>query len=197
MRIPIGEEHGWLVDWVFCPECDQATVMVKRYEDWAGAWNVTQSTLAYPRGSVRPKASADVPDDLAADYSEACLVLAHSPKAAAALGRRCLQHLLRDHVGVKPGSLDSEIQQVLDGGTLPSHLADAVDAVRVLGNFAAHPIKSQQSGEVVPVEPGEAEWTLDTVEQLFDFFFVAPAVTQRKRDALNARLADAGKPQLK
>ena len=46
------------------------------------------------------------------DYKEACLVLSDSPKASAALSRRCLQNLLRGAAGVKPGDLSIEIQQV-------------------------------------------------------------------------------------
>jgi hypothetical protein len=72
-----------------------------------------------------------------------------------------------------------------------------VDAVRNIGNFAAHPIKATATGEVLPVEPGEAEWNLDVLEALFDFFFVQPAVIKRKRDALNKKLASAGKPPVK
>ena len=124
-------------------------------------------------------------------------MFADSAKASAALSRRCLQNLLRDHVGVKHSNLDSEIQQVLDSGKLPSHLAEAIDAVRVGGNFAAHPIKSTNTGEIIDVGPGEAEWLLDTLEGLFDFYFVQPATLKRKRDALNAKLKDAGKPLLK
>jgi hypothetical protein len=46
-------------------------------------------------------------------------------------------------------------------------LASAVDAVRNVGNFAAHPIKSKSTGDVLDVEPGEAEWLLDALERLF------------------------------
>jgi hypothetical protein len=35
------------------------------------------------------------------------------------------------------------------------------------------------------------------LEALLDFYFVRPAKAQARRDALNARLAEAGKPQLK
>ena len=80
---------------------------------------------------------------------------------------------------------------------LPTHLAEDVDAIRHLGNFAAHPIKSTNTGEVVDVEPGEAEWLLGLLEGLFDFYFVQPAISKRKRDALNAKLKDAGKPPMK
>jgi uncharacterized protein Smg (DUF494 family) len=38
---------------------------------------------------------------------------------------------------------------------------------------------------------------LDVLEGLFDFYFVQPAVLQKKRDALNKKLAEAGKPVMK
>jgi hypothetical protein len=41
------------------------------------------------------------------------------------------------------------------------------------------------SGEVVPVEPHEAEWNLEVLESLFDFYFVQPASAKARREALN------------
>ena len=58
-------------------------------------------------------------------------------------------------------------------------------------------MKSTNTGEVIEVESGEAEWLLDTLEGLFDFYFVQPASLKKKREALNAKLTDAGKPPLK
>jgi len=103
---------------------------------------------------------------------------------------------LGDEAQVKHQDLYAEIQELLDRNTLPSHIADSLDAVRVIGNFAAHPTKSRSTGEIVPVEPGEAEWNLDVLEALFDFYFVAPARTKARKEALNKKLADAGKRQL-
>jgi hypothetical protein len=153
--------------------------------------------LVRPKGANRPPPPIEVPKEYSEDYKESCLVLPDSPKASAALSRRCLQHLLRGESKVKHQDLFSEIQEVINGGTLPSHIADGLDAVRNIGNFAAHPIKSQSSGEVVPVEPGEAEWNLDVLEALFDFYFVAPAKTKARKVALNKKLTDAGKPPVK
>jgi|SRR5215469_180806 len=99
---------------------------------------------------------------------------------------RCLQSLLREHAKTESKDLADQIQEVLDSKQLPTYLAVAIDSVRNVGNFAAHPIKSQATGEIVEVEPGAAEWNLETREGLFDFYFVAPAVLQKKRDALNA-----------
>jgi len=146
---------------------------------------------------ARDPVDAAVPAQFSGLYVEACNVLDASPRASAAVSRHCLQHLLHECAKVKPGNLNGEIQEVLDSGSVPSHVADSLDAVRTIGNFAAHPIKSTSSGQVVDVEPGEAEWNLDTIQSLFDFYFVQPAKTAARRAALNQKLADAKKPLLK
>jgi len=121
-------------------------------------------------------------------------VESYSQKAAAALARRCLQNLLHDQ-GIRKKNLNEEIAEAII--KLPSHLSQAIDAVRTIGNFAAHPIKYEHTGEIVEVESGEAEWSLDVLEQLFDFYYVAPKQLEAKRQALNQKLKEAGKPPLK
>ena len=107
------------------------------------------------------------------------------------MGRRCLQAVLREKAGVKPSDLSKEIDEVLASKTLPPDLAEAIDDVRNVGNFAAHPLKGTNTALVLDVEPGEAEWTLVVLETLFDFSFVQPARLKAKRDALNKKLAKA------
>jgi hypothetical protein len=158
---------------------------------------VSRNIQAWPKGIARAKLPGGViPPDIADDYREACLVLADSPKASAALSRRCLQSLLRNAAGIKHGDLYDEIQQVLDSKQLRGTIADSLDAVRVIGNFAAHPIKSKVTGEIVNVEPHEAEWNLDVLELLFDFYFVQPALAEKRKAALNQKLKEAGKQEL-
>jgi len=159
--------------------------------------NTSERFMVYPKGHHRPPVPQEVPPNIAEDYNEACLVFPDSKKASAALSRRCLQNLLREHANVKKGNLSNEIQEVIDSGVLPSHLADSIDAIRHVGNFAAHPIKSEKSGEIVPVEPGEAEWLLDVLEALFDFYFVQPAKLKEKRLKLNEKLKETGAKGLK
>jgi len=153
--------------------------------------------LILPKGINRKPVSCDVPKKFSEDYYEACLVLSDSPKASAALSRRCLQNLLRDQGNFKDKDLATEIQNAIDSNTLPSHISENLDSVRNIGNFAAHPIKSKSSGEVVNVEPHEAEWNLEVIESLFDFYFVQPEISKRKKDLLNKKLGDAGKAPLK
>lgn len=150
-----------------------------------------------PFASSRPPVPPEVDETFSRDYKESCLILTLSPKASAALSRRCLQNILRNKAGVKKGDLSNEIQQIIDSKSLPSHLSESIDAIRNIGNFAAHPLKSTASGEIIDVETGEAEWLLDVLEALFDFYFVQPAILKSKREALNKKLADLGKPSMK
>jgi hypothetical protein len=180
-----------------CPECHDKSIWIAKVDTRFSPERETgEYVLVYPR-SGRVSMGPEVPDVHAEHYQEACRVLSDSPKASAALSRRALQLLLRDVAKVKPSDLSKEIDEVLASNALPSHLARAIDAVRQLGNFAAHPIKSTNTGEIVEVEPGEAEWLLDVIEGLFDFYFVQPALLDKKREELNKKLAEAGKPPLK
>lgn len=159
--------------------------------------SLNEERLVWPKAVSRKPLQECVPEKYACDYKEACLVLADSAKASAALSRRCLQNILLNEEGVKKGNLSDQIQEVLDRQKYPIDLAESVDAVRNLGNFAAHPLKDTVSGEIIEVEPGEAEWNLDVLEMLFDYYFVQPSIRRAKRDALNEKLARAGKPQMK
>jgi Domain of unknown function (DUF4145) len=184
----------WGIRSTNCPACGKAIIMLVNYR---GNADERAERLVLPKAPARAPLSPDIPPEFSNNYTEACLVLADSPKASAALSRRCLQHLLREKAEVAPSDLYNEIQQVLDLKALPKYLAEAIDAVRIIGNFAAHPIKSKSTGEIVDVEDGEAEWLLDTLEGLFDFYFVQPLLLQKKKDALNQKLAEVGKPPLK
>lgn len=188
-----------------CPNCNKITMYFGQRQVHMSQGNVQRAEvlnnpeLVWPRGAAPRPLPAEVPDPYASEFrqSVACLDDAKSPMASAALSRRCLQNVLLNHCGIQKKDLDKEIQEVIDSGKFPQALAESLDAVRTIGNFAAHPIKSQSTGLVVEVEPGEAEWLLDVLEELFDFAFVQPARLAAKRAALNAKLVDAGKRELK
>jgi hypothetical protein len=187
----------WHIEKQLCPVCQRFVIQLVRREFKGDDFMEMHRYLVRPKVAFRPRPSIHVPEDFAQDYIEASLILTDSPKASAALSRRCLQHILREKAGVKPADLAREIEEVLRSGRLPSHLADAIDAVRNIGNFAAHPMKAKSTGEILPVELGEAEWNLDVLDGLFDFYFVQPVILQQRREALNSKLASAGKPPIK
>ena len=193
-------DKSWFILSYDCPACRRLNLYLinaekyTRHSDTHHSLDTIKSkAVVRPKGSNRPPAPPEVPAHIVEDYAEACLVLPDSSKASAALSRRCLQTLLREAAGVTPGNLYDEIQEVIDGGTLPSHLVEVIDAIRNIGNFAAHPMKSQNTGLILPVEPEEAGWNLDVLEALFDFYFVQPAAVAAKKAALNQKLSDAGK----
>jgi hypothetical protein len=150
--------------------------------------------MIYPLWAQRNSAPQEVPYEIAQDFNEACLVESLSSKAASALWRRCLQNIFHEQ-GIKKKDLNQEIEEAIK--TLPSHLSDAIDAIRNIWNFSAHPMKYTQTWDIVEVEEWETEWVLDTLEWLFDFYYVAPAKLKSKRDTLNIKLTAAWKPNLK
>lgn len=177
-----------------CPNCNRIVVSVGQMKPQRPGQILVYETLVWPQTVGRNPAPPDVPADIASDYQEAATIVALSPKASAAISRRCLQSVLRQQ-GFAQRDLAQQIEAALP--TLPSYIADNVDAVRNIGNFAAHPLKATASNSILEVEPGEAEWTLDVLDSLFDFYYVQPRLAQQKRDALNAKLNAAGKPPLK
>lgn len=186
-------EGTWSARYQQCPECGNSIIFLKR--DSVYSANAVQSFMAYPKGAVRPIA-AEVTDPYRKDFIEACKVLEDSPKASAALSRRNLQAILRDKAGTKSKDLFDQIEEVNTSGKIPSHIVDDLHAVRNIGNFGAHEIKSKTTGAIVEVEPGEAEWNLDVLESLFDFYFVQPALAAKRKAELNKKLREAGKPEL-
>jgi len=132
----------------------------------------------------------EVPSHVATDYNEAALVLGLSAKASAALSRRCLQAVLREQ-GFQQKDLWQQIAEA--NKALPSFLQETVDQIRHFGNFAAHPTVERATGEIIEVEHGEAEWTLEVLDMLFDHYYVQPQRARQRKDALNQKLSAAGK----
>ena len=180
-----------------CPDCLRHLVAFDEAEidKSTGDPGDTEKILLWPLTTSRPPVADEVPSHIAEDFTEAASVLHLSAKASAALSRRCLQAVLREAGQTKAKDLNDQIDEVLS--SLPANIASNVDAIRVVGNFAAHPIKSQQTGSIIEVEPGEADWNLDVLDALFDFYYVRPEVERKKREELNKKLQDAGKPPLK
>ena len=184
-----GIPYEWSLVYIQCPACYQFIVYIERRHAMGGPFN--SRSQVFPQNNPRPNCPKEVPNDIAQEYTEACLILPISPTASAALSRRCLQHFLREVVKVKSGNLIDEIKEVINIGQLPSHISEDLDAVRQIGNFAAHPRKNEQTGTILPVEPGEAEWNLEVLEALFDFYCVQPAKARKRRDDLNQKLTEA------
>ncbi len=191
-----------------CPSCDQTIFVQAQAIIISPIDNATYdvfdlsfggkviSIYPYMKKVVLPP---EVPEKYAGDFREAVMVLHVSPMASAALSRRILQNILRDeyNIAVRDKSLASEINVFITIPGIPSYLTDAVDAIRQIGNLAAHPMKDTNTGEIVAVETGEAEWLIEVLNDLFDFRFVHPKKLQKRKDQLNTKLQNLGKSPMK
>lgn len=204
-RIGEDADGSWCANSFKCPACERIVIFLtcgklkpRRPHHFEPEYETTHWEFqVFPRANARQFPPGDVPEEIAEEYIEAASVLNDSPRASAALSRRCLQHVLKDAAGATHNDLSKQIDFVLQKNELPSHLSKDIDAIRSIGNFAAHPIKSTTSGEIVDVELGEAEWTLDVLDGLFDFYYVQPKLAQARRDRLNEKLKDADRKPLK
>jgi hypothetical protein len=175
-----------------CPNCHDHIISISKYsesEDQYGMIEVSNE-LIWPKRINSANLHASIPTQIAEDYVEAVNTLQISPKASAALSRRCLQTVLNEQ-GFNQRNLSDQIDAAKK--TIPSYVSKNLDAVREIGNFSAHPIKSQTTGEIVDVEPEEVEWNLSALKTLFQFYYIQPAEDAAKREALNKKLTDAGR----
>jgi hypothetical protein len=197
-----GQNKGVALQTALCPECEGLIVKIIygiccQFPN--GEWSIItikKEEIIYPNSYIR-SIEPEVPSRYADEYKEACAVLNISPKASAALSRRILQTILREEFHINKKSLDQEIYDFINLKGIPTHLSIAIDAIRNIGNFAAHPLKDTNTGEIVDVEPGEAEWLLDVLDTLFDFTFVQPKKIEERKKKLNEKLSAIGKPPMK
>src|SRR5947209_2335178 len=85
---------GWRYRTAVCPSgvCREMTIEMARLSTEQPEWQ-----QVHPVGSNRGPTPREVPKEISTDYDEACQVLPVSPKASAALVRRCLQAMLHAH----------------------------------------------------------------------------------------------------
>lgn len=193
-----SQERWWAVHYV-CPNCAKQVISLDyyQYNPYQNKWLRKDSRYIFPKAIQNQPLPVEVDDPVVvSDYTEAGLVLTDSPKSSAALTRRCLQYILREKVGTTKRDLADQIQEVIDGKLLPTDIAESLDSVRNIGNFAAHSQKSKATGEIVDVEPHEAEWNMETLYELIDYIYVRPVRFQRKKENFNDKLREVGKPEM-
>lgn len=190
-------DHKWHTRQYVCPNCDNQVIILAHFQYVYSQWKEQDSRYIFPKAIKNQPLPAEVDDEVVtSDYNEASLVLTDSPKSSAALTRRCLQYILRQKVGTTKKDLADQIQEVIDNKMLPTEIAEGLDAVRNIGNFAAHSQKSKSTGEIVDVEPHEAEWNLEILYDLIDYVYVRPVRFQRKKEGFNEKLKEVGKPEM-
>ena len=186
-----GEKANVSVQNTLCPRCRKRIIRIRAGR---GGGRV-EEYVAYPRNTGRA-APPEVPEPLRSDYAEAVAILDRSPQASAALARRIVQQVLTEQGRYAQQNLFKQIEAFIEDERTPSVLRSNLHYLREIGNFAAHPIKSERSGEILPVEPHEAEWALEVVDRLFDYYYVTPVRDKKLQRQFEERRADAGRASL-
>jgi Domain of unknown function (DUF4145) len=110
---------------------------------------------------------------------------------SAVLARKILADLLERYANVPRSlKLSKMIDDFLGQEGHPSHVRDNLHYLREIADFAAHTQKDT-IGNVIDINPGEAEWTLETVDSLFDYFIVGPEKDKQRRTAFDMKIAAA------
>ena len=144
-----ASNRNFSVDSTQCPECQKLIFRLSTFPSLPEPVPIPpeDSFIVYPHGVAPRPVPTEVGKEFGDDFDEACRVLPISQKASAALSRRCLQNLLREKAKVKPSTLAREIQEAIKTNSFPGNLEKSLDAVRSVGNFAAHPINPSLTQE--------------------------------------------------
>lgn len=169
------------------PECYRATLLATLFErdasqerDQYVLGSAVQTWRLIPESRARAWPEY-VPEFVVSDYNEACAIENASPKASAAMSRRCLQSIIRDFFQIAKARLVDEID-ALEGKVGPDVQA-ALHALREIGNVGAHPERDPNT--IVEIEPGEATAMIDLLEVLIEETYLA----RHERDTKIARVS--------
>jgi hypothetical protein len=137
--------------------------------------------LAVPRKRAPRRIDPFVPEEFSKPYIRASLILEDAPDMSGVLSRRILQGLLKTYAGRSEYKLEEQIDKFIEDSAHPSNVKDNLHYLREIGNFAAHAKANKETGEIVEIGPQEAEWTLEVIDGLFDYFVVAPEKNRQRR----------------
>jgi hypothetical protein len=152
--------------------------------------------IAWPRfGEGKRHIAPEVGDPLRADYEQAAAILEISPRMSAVMSRRILADLLERCAGLSGFSLAKRIDGFTNDKSHPSGLRDNLHHFREIADFGAH-TQTDDQAQIIDVGRDEAEWTLDLLDRLFDYFIVAPERDRKMREAMDKRIKDAGRKEI-
>jgi len=191
-----GSQSDFMIESTVCPACYQPNLYLVEgvykvkesiHKSVRVAEDVKWRRLIYPLTEHASSLPPEVPNEYRSLYNEASAVLPISPRASAALARTLLEMILVNQGAPKSKDLFAQIEWCLTQG-VPTYISESLDDVRKVGKFAAHFKQNACNGEVLEVEPGEAEFVLVNVVNLLDFYFVMPAKVRERSEAIRQKL---------
>lgn len=176
--------------WGTCPGCSELVIdsIISRFH----TDEIVNAERLYPVIAISSPLPSDIPEAIADEYREAAKLRTISPRASAALARRCLQLGLRAN-GFRAKNLVKEIEKAEADSRCSSSLIAKLHAVRIVGNYTAHATEDE-NGNFLSVEPDELDLLFATIEEFFDVFYVKPKQHERQMAAVKRKVEAAKKP---
>ena len=186
-------------EWMRCanPECSQAVIRMNELHmkpsetEPLNFESETHTWFARPRSGSRP-VDPLVKDPYRRDYLEAASILDLSPRMSAVLSRPILGDLLEEFAGQTQFSLTSRIDKFIDEPQHPGYIRENLHHFREVADFGAHSQKDGQA-QIIDISREEAEWTLDILDSLFEYFIIAPDRSRKIREAMDKKIDAAGR----
>ena len=110
---------------------------------------------------------------------------------SAVLSRKIIADLLEEHCGFDDHLLSERIAKFKKDASYQSELAENLDYSRKIGNLSAHTMLDNE-GNIIEVGVEKAKWTLETVDELFDCFIVAPKRRAERQEAFDKKIGEGG-----
>lgn len=169
------------------PRCQKATIIHRQettiiYQGYPQDTLLLQERVIFPVTSHRPDMPEEVPATLRDLHREAASIEHLSPNGSAFLARRILEQTLREYCKKPRAKLVNMIDEFLQIESPPAALYQMMHDIREFGNIAGHPARGQK-GEWITVDPVEASYTLDVVQEVMEHIYVKPA----RRQAMSER----------
>jgi len=179
--------------YVTCQACEEIQIWKQSTDYSQGKYPIVIGTMIYPESApIGMPPTEDMPAECKALYEEARTIAGRSPRGACALLRSALEHLMPE-LGQDDGSLNTRIGNLVQAG-LPEEVKNGLDAVRVIGNNALHPL--EMSEEEVSTATPELFYTVNfIVDELISrpkrIRGLAEAIPKGARDSIARRDADS------
>ena len=130
-----------------CPACEHPFLVVSRGEEEVDSemWSGPNWTVLFPGGGGFELRG--VPDTIARSFGEAVLCFrAAANTATAVMCRRALEAVCKDK-GAMKRTLAANLEHLQERGTIDARLYEWADALRLVGNDAAHNVDEFMSKE--------------------------------------------------
>jgi len=171
-----------------CPVCGKIIIQLC---DQITSLTSPEELVLFPSELTPPEVNDCIPEFLRKDFQEASMIRTLSFNASAALSRRCLQNILIQKAKVNPKeNLYNQIEYVISNKLLPADLLEILHEVRDIGNFAAHP-KFDLQGVILDTTQEEADFNLDVINQLFDYYFIREERIKAIKKSIQSKKASA------